>query len=464
MVPIMLWGWIGMALLLFAVLKPRQAMLASIIGGWLLLPIASYSIPGLPDYNKVAAVNLSTLLGALMFDGKQLFAFRFRVWDLPMVVWAVCPFLSSVTSGLGPYDGLSATLGQTIMWGIPYLLGRVYCDDEPGLRELLFAIVIGGLTYVPLCLYEVRMSPKLHYQMYGYIQHVWVQTIRFGGWRPMVFMQHGLAVGMWMTAAALVTVGLWRSGFTDRLLGMPMGFLCAVLLVTAVMCKSTGAIVLLFVGGSMLWLRRPALLRTVVVSILCFVTAYQGARATGLWNGDEMLAIVQATPTASERADSLRTRLDNEVILANRARQRPLFGWGYRFQVLDEWGDQTSTSDGMWIIHFGKNGFLGLLAWMTAMILPVLSVARKKVLDKIPDPLAGLALIEALLLTLWMVDTLFNAMFNPAFLVVTGSLTSVTAAACQHRARSTRPILTLERTQYATPETALSGKIGGTTD
>ena len=59
--------------------------------------------------------------------------------------------------------------------------------------------VLGGLIYVPLCLFEVRMSPQLHNMVYGFAQHSFGQTVRGGGWRPMVFMQHGLAVGLFMS-------------------------------------------------------------------------------------------------------------------------------------------------------------------------------------------------------------------------------------------------------------------------
>ena len=98
-------------------------------------------------------------------------------------------------------------LNQTVTWGIPYFLGRIYFNDLQGLRELSVAIFIGGLIYVPFCLYEIRFSPQLHRLLYGYHQHDFSQTFRFGGYRPMVFMQHGLMVGMWMGMATLA--GIW---------------------------------------------------------------------------------------------------------------------------------------------------------------------------------------------------------------------------------------------------------------
>ena len=52
-----------------------------------------------------------------------------RAWfDIPIVVWCFTPLASSLSNGLGVYDGLSACLSEIVLWGIPYYLGRVYRD------------------------------------------------------------------------------------------------------------------------------------------------------------------------------------------------------------------------------------------------------------------------------------------------------------------------------------------------
>jgi hypothetical protein len=45
------------------------------------------------------------------------------------------------------------------------------------------------------------------------------QTMRFGGWRPTVFMEHGLMVGMWMSMAAMIGLWLWWTGTLKRVCG-----------------------------------------------------------------------------------------------------------------------------------------------------------------------------------------------------------------------------------------------------
>lgn len=56
-------------------------------------------------------------------------------------------------------------------------------------------LVIAGLIYTVPMLYEIRMSPQLHTIFYGYFPHSFGQQARGGGFRPVVFMGHGLLVG-----------------------------------------------------------------------------------------------------------------------------------------------------------------------------------------------------------------------------------------------------------------------------
>ena len=81
-------------------------------------------------------------------------------------------------------------------WGAPYLLGRLYFSEPAALRDLALATVSAALAYVPFCLWEIRMSPQLHAIVYGLQPFGFGQAIRFGGYRPSVFMTHGLMLGM----------------------------------------------------------------------------------------------------------------------------------------------------------------------------------------------------------------------------------------------------------------------------
>ena len=117
---------------------------------------------------------------------------------------------------------------------LPYLIGRIYFSDAAGLRELAVGIFIGGLVYIPFCLYEIRLSPQLHRIVYGYHAHSFAQTYRFGGWRPTVFMDHGLMVGLWMAMSCLAGIWLYVSGTLRSIRGISLPWFLVPLVVTLV--------------------------------------------------------------------------------------------------------------------------------------------------------------------------------------------------------------------------------------
>ena len=165
-VVIALFGYIPFVIGLFSFLTPRKAVVWSFLVAWLFLPMSDLPIHGFTDYNKMSAACVGVLIAAFFFDLDSLLAFRPKIWDIPMLVWCFCPYFSSIYNGFGAYDGLSSVAYQTTTWGLPYLIGRLYFYDLKGLRELAIGIVIGGLLYVPLCWFEIRMSPQLHMRVY----------------------------------------------------------------------------------------------------------------------------------------------------------------------------------------------------------------------------------------------------------------------------------------------------------
>lgn len=420
LVPLTLLGWIPVVLLLFALLPPRRAVTVAFVSAWLFLPMAGYELPGLPPYTKMSATCLGVLIGVAIFDAGRMSAFRFRMLDLPFAIWCVCPFFSSITNGLGTYDGLSAVLGQLFKWGLPYFIGRLYYGDLEGLRELALGIFIGGLAYVPLCLYEIRMSPQLHVMVYGFHQHSFDQTYRLGGWRPVVFMQHGLMVGMWMTSASLVGLMLWRSRAVLHLNRLPVSTLVGVQLLTTVLCKSFGSLVLLAVGLGLMVFRHT---RLAVLAVLLLAPLYMTLRAGGWYPSAILDAVGVVGPS---KVASLRARVDNEVVLVERALEQPIFGWGThnRNRVYDHLGRPVVT-DSLWIITFGQRGLVGL-ASLTAMLmlgpgLLLLNVRPSQWLHPALAPAVALALV----VVLFTFDSLVNGMLNPLYTIAAGGLTGM---------------------------------------
>jgi hypothetical protein len=203
-----------------------------------------------------------------------------------MIVWCLCPVLSSLTNSLGLYDGISESLSQTVTWGFPYFIGRIYFNDLEGLKEFAFGIFIGGLIYMPLCWVEIRFSPQLHRIFYGYHQRAFVQTIRYGGFRPMVFMEHGLMGGIWMISATLIGLWAWVTGILKKVRGIPIAILVFLLLITSVLCKSTGAIALFIMGATVLLITKKIKMNIVFICFILLPILYVSTRATGYWNAE----------------------------------------------------------------------------------------------------------------------------------------------------------------------------------
>ena len=438
-----LYAWVPIALCLFALLKPRHAVLASYIGAWLFLPIAGIQIKILPDITKVSVASYAVLLGALLFDPNRLLSFRPRWFDLPMGLWCALPFMSSVVNGLGWWDGCSAVLWQLVLWGIPYYIGRVYFNDWEGLRELAIGIFVGGLIYVPLCLFEIRMTPQLHRMVYGRHAHNFATTFRFGGYRPSVFMQSGLAVGFWMAATSLVGVWLWRSGSLKQLLGVPTGPLVAVLLATTVLCKSVASLAFLLAGLVALFWVRWAKNGLVLYLLIATAPLYIFLRTTGAWDAQNLVGLATAF-VGEDRAQSLKTRIDAENLLTERAMNRPAFGHGRwdpknpgkpAWRVYDENDKDIAVTDGMWVITLGTSGALALTAIVIALLMPALLLRRRVPLAYWSHPLAAPGAALAVMLVLHMLDNLLNAMLNPLFVLAVGGLTAVAGqAVAQQRA------------------------------
>lgn len=431
-----MFGWIPLTLYLFYQFSQsdklgiERAVVFSFIGAWLFLPEIAFPQVGLPDYTKLSATCYGILLATFIFDVQRLRSFRPSWLDLPMVVWCVSPIASSLTNNLGLYDGLSTMLNQIIAWGIPYFLGRIYFNNLAALRILAKGFVIGGLIYVPLCLIEVRLSPQLHRWVYGFHQHSFAQTIRYGGFRPTVFMQHGLMVGVWMMSATLIAIWLWRTGVLKRLWNMPMGWLVAALFITFVLLKSTGAYVYLVLGLGILLIAARWRTSLPLLGLIGLMSLYLFLGTTGSLTGQQTQQLVDtaAQITNTDRAQSLEFRLNNEQLLATKARQKMLFGWGGwgRSRIRDSAGQDISVTDSLWIVAFGTQGLVGVLSLAAVLLLPVLIFFGQSFPARLwVHPQVAPAAALAVVLALYMLDCLLNAMINPVFILVSGGITGL---------------------------------------
>jgi len=438
--PILVVIWVVVMLGVFPSFAPHRGVLFVVLSGTLFLPQLREEIAlGPLHFNKFHAISYAALFGALLYDSERVLSGRPRWFDTAMLVWCLCPLPSVLTNDPPPdgsssmRDALSQTWAQIVGYGIPYLLGRVYFTERAHLRDLALGMVLAAAVYAPLCLFEARMSPQLHAMVYGFAQHSFAQTVRFGGYRPMVFMPHGLALAMFMTSATLIACWMWWSGALRspagagqeadrRLERLPL-----LLGPTTVLLKSTGALGLGLVGGAVLALGRRTGSRVWLVALALLPPVYVAVRATGAWSGESLVTAV-GEYIGEDRAQSLEFRFVNENALVAKALERPLFGWGGwgRNRVYDdESGKDTTITDGLWIIMLGDRGLVGLIALGGVLLIPVVRFAvlfpPATWSTRSVAPAAACVVVVAL----WAIDCLPNGLVVPIYIVMAGAVTGL---------------------------------------
>jgi hypothetical protein len=425
LIPIAMYGWIPVVCYLFVRFPSQRAVIISFIVAWLFLPQVSIPIPILPPYTKMSATCYGILLATIIYDAGRITSFKPGWLDLPMVIYCLCPIISQVTNGGSP---ISPTFNQIITWGLPYFLGRLYLNNLDGLRQLAIGIFAGGLAYIPFTMIEGVKGPILHQMVYGVNAFEdWGQARRMGGWRPVVFMQHGLMVGLWMMTAALIGTWLWQTGTLKKFQGRPIKPLVIVLIIAFFLCRSTGAYSLfgmaLLVLFSAKWFRTslPLLL------IIGYIVFYLYVAASGQFSSKDVMGVVIPI-FGEERSASLKFRFDMEEILGDKARQRFLFGWGDSGgnRVYNDYGKDISVTDSLWIITFGTNGAVGLASLFSSLLLPVIVFCLFTYPARTwSNPKVAPAAALGVALTMYVFDCVLNAMTNPIFAVIAGGISGL---------------------------------------
>ena len=339
-------------------------------------------------------------------------------------------------------------LRRFLMRGFPLWLGRTFFRSRKDLKELLNFLVIAGLVQSLFLLVEIRLSPQWHTWVYGYGAHSdFLQTMRWGGYRPMNFMAHGLALALFMMVALLSAIILKKTG-ASRFRRFKSKHVIWYLVVVLVLCKSTGAIFYSLLLIPLLFRAKPSTQMRVAAILAFLVAAYPMLRAAELVPVEELGQWAEGI--SEERAQSLMFRFDNEEILLEKARKRLWFGWGGkgRRSIYDEeMGKQISVSDGHWVIVLGMRGLIGFLVSFGLLLFPVYWTRRhfKRWRDPMDQRLiAGVAILVAIV----SFDLVPNGLFSNYPYLLAGALMGAVQEVVRRPATwaSTSPRFTSRRT------------------
>jgi len=425
--------WIPITFFLFSRYRPALAGALAVVGGALLLPEhVSFNLPILPDLNKVTIPVFTTIAATAIFarrklsdtkafEGIDAIFFVIPLGDIGM--WLtngdtlVTSASKTVRMGLGAYDFFGQVVIDVMVIYGTYFAGRMLFTRMSDVIAFVRVMFGFGLLYACLALIEFRFSPQLHTWTYGFMQSDFMHAARAGGYRPMGFVQHGLVFARVMAIGLLSGLLLWRLNLLGRR-GM-IALAIATLIFT--FCKSLGALILFVAMAPLVVLAQAQMHRRVLFALAMIVAIYPIARGLDYVPVDEMLDM--AASIEQQRADSMRTRFDNEAELLERARERLWFGWGGfgRSLLYDDWGKVNSIVDGEWIGVIGYRGIVGYLGHYGLFLLPIfLAVRRLKALQSTEHAivLGGFALITTLL----AIDTIPNATSNLPHFFWSGAL------------------------------------------
>lgn len=428
--------WPIVTILLFATLRPHQALAWSVLGAYLLLPVrTSFEIPIIPSLDKTSISNLAILACCMMFvREKWLGALKEPVFATLAASFILSPFGTAIFNpeplvyadrfipSMTMYDATAQAALNAITL-IPFIAGYGLINSDERRQRLLFIFLLSALAYSVLMLIEMRLSPQLHRMVYGFFPHSFGQQVRAGGFRPVVFLGHGLLVAIFCAMAVTAAMATWRASSGKR--RRNAGIMATYLWVLLFLCKSLGATLIgsLFVP-LIAWLR-PRSLTIVCALISVLILVYPTVRASGIV---PTTAILEAADTFSaDRAGSFGVRVVNEEQLLQRTAQKPIFGWGSwgrnRIYAEDD-GRDLSVTDGTWIIVFSTWGWVGYLSMFGLLCGGAIRLLwRKRSLKGVSISSAALCA----LLAINLMDSVPNSSIVPLTWLIAGSVASVGA-------------------------------------
>ncbi len=421
--------WPLVTIYFFVTKEIRKAILFSLIGAYMFLPVAvKFDLPGLPDLGKFDIAILSIFFCIFILKKQKIGFFRIKgIAKILIIMMIVSPFLTAMTNketigflqGMTMYDGLSSVFAKLIFMS-PFFLGRRFFSQKEDQIFLFKYFAIATLLYSIFILYEIRMSPQLHTTLYGFFPHSFLQQVRGSGFRAVVFMGHGLWVAFFVALGVISTAILWR--LRIRIISLQTGIVLLYPIIVLVLSKTLASTLYALSVIVALMFFSPKMQARIALIVAVVILSYPLLNIERLFPHQAVLDIASAIG-GKDREESLSFRFRNEKILLDHAYEKSLFGWGGwgRNRVYNDVGKDIVVTDGKWIVIFGTFGWFGLIAEFGLIFITIFLTVR--VLKNTRNSQEQFLLSShALLVTIILVDQIPNSSLNPFYWLLIGSL------------------------------------------
>lgn len=425
--------WPLMVIYFYRIKSIQVATLWCFIGGFMFLPVATeIDLPFMPAFGKNSIPVLSAIIGCWLIVNAPIKYFANKGWLKLFVLLIFCaPFMTVMMNkegiiigelylpGLTNHDAF-ATIFNQLLFVTPFFIGKQFFKTYQDQLLMFKTLISAGLFYSILMLFEIRMSPQLHSWIFGYFPHSFGQQMRYGGFRPVVFMGHGLLVSFFTVLVLISATVLWRS--REKIRRFTPAYMSCYFLVLLFLCKSLAALIY---GMFAFLLIRSAKHKTqfrVAIILVALSLCYPIMTIMKVFPHQALINL--AVSIDGDRAQSLEFRFHNEEVLLAHGRDKFFFGWGGwgRNRVYNEdTGKDETVTDGRWIITFGQYGWFGFIAEFGLLAI---TVFRANIASKLATQRNELDLLaaHAILVSLIMLDQLPNASLAPWLWLLAGIL------------------------------------------
>ena len=384
-VPFVLVGYVLTCGWFFRMHPGPTAVLASYFVGWAVLPVTIFdeqaiadlvdfpvmglALPGNGLISKAVVISACTFISALAFDFKTLSRFRPRLFDGVAILFALTPIASAFLNEGAMVDGLLDAIYLDLAWVGPYVLGRVYLNGYKGHRQLLEAITLAALFALPFAIVEFIAGPTFYEMLFG--PHPYAQTgaERYVLHRPMLMMEDGNQMGMWIAGGAVACFALWRAG-REQIGPVPTFVALVILGPTLLLSQSIGAIGLTVMAVIWIVIVDHVDARWLIIPLIALLVAYGGLRATGKLHAERFVADSPIGPQVKQvfkdvGKGSLGWRLKHEETHLPIALDQPVLGHG----STDWWrGEPAGRPWSLWSLTLGAYGVVGM-GLMAALLM-----------------------------------------------------------------------------------------------